>query len=129
MAEDFGTPTVNRREISPSALGDLNFDLEELDDKEFNLPAIDTPPTLESILNEVPWWVEARQNEVVFRHMDSSRLCPGKGLVLPNLNFDDTATCVRFLLLSLPNNDMSKISPLAIHNALIRIGGEPKSVK
>ncbi|GFT81859.1 vacuolar protein sorting-associated protein 8 homolog [Nephila pilipes] len=52
MAEDFGTPIVSRREISPSALGDLNFDIEELDDKEFNLPTIDTPPTLESILNE-----------------------------------------------------------------------------
>ncbi|KAG8190625.1 hypothetical protein JTE90_017889 [Oedothorax gibbosus] len=52
MADDFGTPIVSRREISPSALGDLNFDIEELDDKEFDLPTIDTPPTLESILNE-----------------------------------------------------------------------------
>ncbi|KFM79086.1 Vacuolar protein sorting-associated protein 8-like protein, partial [Stegodyphus mimosarum] len=52
MAEDYGTPTLSRREISPSALGDLNFDIEELDDKEFDLPTIDTPPTLESILNE-----------------------------------------------------------------------------
>ncbi|CAL1266199.1 unnamed protein product [Larinioides sclopetarius] len=52
MAEDFNTPTISRREISPSTLGDLNFDIEELDDKEFNLPVIDTPPTLESILNE-----------------------------------------------------------------------------
>lgn len=52
MADDFGTPVLPRREISPSTLGDLNFDIEELDDKEFDLPTIDTPPTLESILNE-----------------------------------------------------------------------------
>uniref|UniRef100_A0A2L2YDL3 Vacuolar protein sorting-associated protein 8-like protein n=1 Tax=Parasteatoda tepidariorum TaxID=114398 RepID=A0A2L2YDL3_PARTP len=52
MSEDFATPTLPRREISPSTLGDLNFDIEELDDKEFDLPTIDTPPTLESILNE-----------------------------------------------------------------------------
>lgn len=30
MADDFGTPIVSRREISPSALGDLNFDIEEV---------------------------------------------------------------------------------------------------
>ncbi|GFX29622.1 uncharacterized protein TNCV_4776941 [Trichonephila clavipes] len=61
--------------------------------------------------------------------MDPMLLCPGKGLVLPNLTIDDTATHVRFLLLSLPNNDMYNISPFAIHKALIGIGGEPKSVK
>ncbi|GFT89045.1 uncharacterized protein TNCV_3084741 [Trichonephila clavipes] len=73
-------------------------------------------------------WRHARM-KLFFSHMDPSRLCLGKGLVLPNLNIDDTATCVRFLLLSLPNNDMSKISPFAIHKALIRIGNVPKSVK
>ncbi|GFW96497.1 putative RNA-directed DNA polymerase from transposon BS [Trichonephila clavipes] len=40
-----------------------------------------------------------------------------------------TATHIRFSLLSLPNNDMSKISPFAIHKTLIRVGGEPKSIK
>lgn len=31
----------------------LAFDIEELDDKEFELPPVENPPTLESILNEV----------------------------------------------------------------------------
>ncbi|GFY11668.1 uncharacterized protein TNCV_4231371 [Trichonephila clavipes] len=35
----------------------------------------------------------------------------------------------RFLLVSLPNNEMSVKSPFAIQKALIGIGGEPKSVK
>ncbi|GFX24736.1 putative RNA-directed DNA polymerase from transposon BS [Trichonephila clavipes] len=60
--------------------------------------------------------------------MDPMLLCPGNALVLLNLNIDDTATCVRFLLISLPNNGMSKISLFAIHRALIGIG-EPKSAK
>ncbi|GFV78145.1 uncharacterized protein TNCV_3045241 [Trichonephila clavipes] len=49
--------------------------------------------------------------------------------VLPTLNIDTVSTHTRFLLISLPNNDMSKISPFAIHKTLIGIGGEPKSVK
>ncbi|GFU05296.1 uncharacterized protein TNCV_964781 [Trichonephila clavipes] len=49
--------------------------------------------------------------------------------VLPNLNIDTVSTHNRFLLFSLPNNDMSKLSPFAIHKTLIGIGGEPKSVK
>ncbi|GFY24081.1 hypothetical protein TNCV_1011341 [Trichonephila clavipes] len=61
--------------------------------------------------------------------MDPLLLCPGKGLVLPNHNIDQIATHTRFLLISLPNNDMSKISPFAFHKTLIRIGGDPKSVK
>ncbi|GFW40970.1 uncharacterized protein TNCV_4370181 [Trichonephila clavipes] len=61
--------------------------------------------------------------------MDPMLLCPGKGLALPNLTIDDTATHVRFLLLSLPKRKRSKISPFAIHKALIGIGGEPKSIK
>ncbi|GFS47899.1 RNA-directed DNA polymerase from mobile element jockey [Trichonephila clavipes] len=56
-------------------------------------------------------------------------LCSGKCLVLPNLNIDQIATHTRFLLISLPNNDMSNISPFAIHKTLIGIVGEPKSVK
>ncbi|GFW01335.1 uncharacterized protein TNCV_5029881 [Trichonephila clavipes] len=61
--------------------------------------------------------------------MDPSRLCQGKGVVLPNLTIDETAKCVRFLLISLPNNAMSLKSPFAIHKALKGIGREPKSVK
>ncbi|KAF8783952.1 hypothetical protein HNY73_011740 [Argiope bruennichi] len=58
MAEDFNTPTISRREISPSTLGDLNFDIEEVIaicfvsiDKDYKgqnfklWPVIDTPPT------------------------------------------------------------------------------------
>ncbi|GFW03917.1 putative RNA-directed DNA polymerase from transposon BS [Trichonephila clavipes] len=56
-------------------------------------------------------------------------LCPGKGLVLPNLHIDDIAKHARILILSLPNNDMMKKSPFAIHKALIGIGGEPKLIK
>ncbi|GFX46214.1 uncharacterized protein TNCV_2298631 [Trichonephila clavipes] len=62
-------------------------------------------------------------------HMDPMLLWPGKGLVLPNFNVDNIARNTRFLILSLPNNDMSKKLPFAIHTALIGIGGEPKSVK
>ncbi|GFW31532.1 hypothetical protein TNCV_4419671 [Trichonephila clavipes] len=61
--------------------------------------------------------------------MDPSQLYSGKGLVLPNLNIDDTATGERYLIISLPNNAMSTKSPFAMHKALKRIGGEPKSVK
>ncbi|GFT25071.1 uncharacterized protein TNCV_179811 [Trichonephila clavipes] len=57
------------------------------------------------------------------------QMCPGKGLILLNLNIDQVSTTARFLLLSLPNNEMSKKSPFAIHKALIGIGGELKSVK
>ncbi|GFU36503.1 RNA-directed DNA polymerase from mobile element jockey [Trichonephila clavipes] len=61
--------------------------------------------------------------------MDPMLLCPGKGLVLPKTHIDETATHVRFLLLSLPNNAYSQKSPFAIQKALIAMGGEPKSVK
>ncbi|GFU15147.1 uncharacterized protein TNCV_3789871 [Trichonephila clavipes] len=56
-------------------------------------------------------------------------LCQGKDLVLPNLTIDDIAKHARFLILSLPNNEMSQKSPFIIHKALIGIGGEPKSIK
>ncbi|GFX38221.1 putative RNA-directed DNA polymerase from transposon BS [Trichonephila clavipes] len=61
--------------------------------------------------------------------MDPMLLCTDKGLNLPNLNIDHIAKNSRFLILSLPNNNISKKSPFAIHKALIGIDGEPKSVK
>ncbi|GFW59242.1 uncharacterized protein TNCV_2781731 [Trichonephila clavipes] len=60
--------------------------------------------------------------------MDPMLLCPGKGLVLPNLHIDQISANTRFLLISLPNNEMSSKSPFATQKALIGIGGEPKSV-
>ncbi|GFS95820.1 hypothetical protein TNCV_2259021 [Trichonephila clavipes] len=60
--------------------------------------------------------------------MGPKPLCPGKGLVLPNLDIDETAKRVRFLLMS-PDNAMSLKSPFTIHKALKGIRGEPKSVK
>ncbi|GFW64595.1 hypothetical protein TNCV_3514171 [Trichonephila clavipes] len=56
-------------------------------------------------------------------------LYPGKGLVLPNHNIDQIATYCRFLILSIPNNDMTRKSPFAIQKAIQGIGGELKSVK
>ncbi|GFS71360.1 putative RNA-directed DNA polymerase from transposon BS [Trichonephila clavipes] len=61
--------------------------------------------------------------------MDPSQLCPGKGLVLPTCNIDNIAVLERLLLISLPNNEMSKKSHFAVHKALVRTGGESKSVK
>ncbi|GFU50742.1 hypothetical protein TNCV_241281 [Trichonephila clavipes] len=60
--------------------------------------------------------------------MDPSRLCLVKCLVLPNLNVDQVSLNTRFLIIPLPNNEMSKVSPFAVQKALIGIGGEPKSV-
>ncbi|GFU41028.1 putative RNA-directed DNA polymerase from transposon BS [Trichonephila clavipes] len=56
-------------------------------------------------------------------------LCQSKGLVLPILHIDNVAKCSRFLILSLPNSEMSRKSPFAVHKAIIGIGGEPKSIK
>ncbi|GFW86827.1 uncharacterized protein TNCV_2809821 [Trichonephila clavipes] len=50
-------------------------------------------------------------------------------LVLPKFTVDEIAKHARFLILSLPNNEMSRKSPFIIHKALIGIGGEPKSIK
>ncbi|GFV67937.1 uncharacterized protein TNCV_1872191 [Trichonephila clavipes] len=50
----------------------------------------------------------------------------GKGLILPTTIIDAIATHSRFLILSLPNNEMS---PFTIQKALKGIGGDPKSVK
>ncbi|GFW69329.1 uncharacterized protein TNCV_486781 [Trichonephila clavipes] len=61
--------------------------------------------------------------------MDPMLLCPGKGLVLPNPNIDNVAKCPRFLILSLPNSEMSRKSPFVVHKAIIGIGGEPKSIQ
>ncbi|GFV64317.1 uncharacterized protein TNCV_2502351 [Trichonephila clavipes] len=71
-------------------------------------------------------WRHAR-TKFYFTLMDPMLLCPGKGLVLPTLNIDTVSALTRFLLISLSNNDMSKISPFAIHKTLIGIGGELKS--
>ncbi|GFW67413.1 uncharacterized protein TNCV_3390841 [Trichonephila clavipes] len=61
--------------------------------------------------------------------MDPMQMCPGKGLVLPNLNIDKISSHSRFLILSLPNNGMFPLSPFAILKAIQGIGGEPKSIK
>ncbi|GFV32441.1 uncharacterized protein TNCV_1677271 [Trichonephila clavipes] len=53
----------------------------------------------------------------------------GKGLILPTTAIDTIATHSRFLILSIPNNEMSRKSPFAIQKALQGIGGDPKSVK
>ncbi|GFU59584.1 putative RNA-directed DNA polymerase from transposon BS [Trichonephila clavipes] len=53
--------------------------------------------------------------------MDSLNSC--------NLSIDDVAKHSRFLILSLPSNEMSKKSPFAIQKALKGIGGDPKSVQ
>ncbi|GFX36599.1 hypothetical protein TNCV_2031791 [Trichonephila clavipes] len=58
--------------------------------------------------------------------MDPMLLCPG---VLHNQNIDDIANHSRFLILSLPNSEMSKKSPFAVQKALKGIGGDPKSVR
>ncbi|GFT73822.1 probable RNA-directed DNA polymerase from transposon X-element [Trichonephila clavipes] len=61
--------------------------------------------------------------------MASLNQSPGKGLMLPDLDVDKLSLHTRFLIISLTNNEMSKVSPFAIQKALIGIGGEPKSVK
>ncbi|GFV55600.1 uncharacterized protein TNCV_1820871 [Trichonephila clavipes] len=61
--------------------------------------------------------------------MDPNMLCPGKGLVLPTLNIDIVFEHARFLMLSLPNNEMPQKSPFAIQKAIQGISDEPKSVK
>ncbi|GFW59436.1 RNA-directed DNA polymerase from mobile element jockey [Trichonephila clavipes] len=61
--------------------------------------------------------------------VDTMQLCPGKGLVLPTLNVDELSKNTRFLLISLPSNDMLNKLPFAIHKALLGIDGEPKSIK
>ncbi|GFT64130.1 uncharacterized protein TNCV_5139921 [Trichonephila clavipes] len=53
----------------------------------------------------------------------------GKSLVLPTLNIDKVSEHARFLILSLPNNEILQKSPFAIHKAIQGISGEPKSVK
>ncbi|GFS74871.1 RNA-directed DNA polymerase from mobile element jockey [Trichonephila clavipes] len=57
--------------------------------------------------------------------MASLNPSPGEGLMLPNLNVDQVSLSTRFLIISLPNNAMSSISPFVIQRALIGIGGEP----
>ncbi|GFY34950.1 adhesion G-protein coupled receptor G4 [Trichonephila clavipes] len=73
-------------------------------------------------------WKHAR-TKLCFAVMDPMLLCPGKGLVLPSFNIDKVSMTARFLLISLPNNEMSKKSPFAVHKALAGICREPKSIK
>ncbi|GFW42334.1 uncharacterized protein TNCV_1207861 [Trichonephila clavipes] len=60
--------------------------------------------------------------------MDPMLLCPGKGFVLPTLTIDQISEHSRFLHVSLPNNEMSKKSPFAIHKALLGIGDSPVTI-
>ncbi|GBO21279.1 hypothetical protein AVEN_183839-1 [Araneus ventricosus] len=46
-----------------------------------------------------------------------------------HLNIDKVSQTARFLILSLPDNQLSKLSPFAIEKGLHAIGGSPKSVK
>lgn len=65
--------TADRR--PPSFTSDdaaLGFDIEELDDKEFNLPPVENPPTLESILNEVE---DSVSDEEVLSHAGPFGAC------------------------------------------------------
>ncbi|GFS80391.1 uncharacterized protein TNCV_3448181 [Trichonephila clavipes] len=82
------------------------------------------PPLLDSVVGGC---TPGRSFLRVF--MDPNMLCPGKGLVLPTLTVDQIASHSRFLLISLPNKEMSIKSPFAIHKAILGIGGEPKSIK
>ncbi|GFV94199.1 RNA-directed DNA polymerase from mobile element jockey [Trichonephila clavipes] len=61
--------------------------------------------------------------------MASLNPSPGKGIMLSDRDVDKLSLHTRFLIISLTNNEMSKVSPFAIQKALIGIGGEPKSVK
>ncbi|GFU58539.1 transposon Tf2-11 polyprotein [Trichonephila clavipes] len=54
--------------------------------------------------------------------MNSNMLYLGKGLVLFPLNIHQMSEYTRFLLLSLPNSEMSNKSPFAAHKDLIRRG-------
>ncbi|GFT74366.1 hypothetical protein TNCV_539211 [Trichonephila clavipes] len=75
------------------------------------------PPLLDSVVGG------GTPERICFRVLvDPMLLCPGKGLVLPKLTIDQIATHVRFLVISLKNNEMSKKSPFAIHRAIIGIG-------
>lgn len=65
--------TADRR--PPSFTSDyaaFGFDIEELDDKEFNLPPVENPPTLESILNEVE---DSVSDEEVLSHAGPFGAC------------------------------------------------------
>ncbi|GFW95638.1 RNase H domain-containing protein [Trichonephila clavipes] len=72
-------------------------------------------------------WRHARMN-FFLAPIDPHMLCPGKGIVLPNLNIDNVAKCSCFLILCLPNSKMSRKSQFVVHKAIIGIGGELKSL-
>ncbi|GBN16949.1 hypothetical protein AVEN_253644-1 [Araneus ventricosus] len=46
-----------------------------------------------------------------------------------NIDIDKVSQTSRFLILSLPDNQLSKLSPFAIEKGLHALGGSPKSVK
>ncbi|GFU96457.1 uncharacterized protein TNCV_90301 [Trichonephila clavipes] len=71
-------------------------------------------------------WRDAR-TDLYYALMDPMLLCPGKGLVLSNHNIDQIATYCRFLILSIPNNEMTRKSPFAIQKTIQGIGRDPKS--
>ncbi|GFW50029.1 hypothetical protein TNCV_2316111 [Trichonephila clavipes] len=60
--------------------------------------------------------------------MDPLNSCPSKDLVLPNLNIEQISSNTRFLIISLPSNEVSSISPFVIQKALIGIGEAHKLI-
>ncbi|GFX09469.1 uncharacterized protein TNCV_4698551 [Trichonephila clavipes] len=73
-------------------------------------------------------WMHARM-KFVSRIWIQVCSCQGKGLVLPTLTIDKISTYTRFLILSIPDNEMSRKSLFAVLRAIQGMGGEPKSVK
>ncbi|GFW87087.1 uncharacterized protein TNCV_3173001 [Trichonephila clavipes] len=61
--------------------------------------------------------------------MDPEILCPGKGLVLPNINIDTTPLTHCCFCLFVATKTSSVLSPICYSKALKGIGGDPKSVK
>ncbi|GFX49607.1 hypothetical protein TNCV_4902491 [Trichonephila clavipes] len=74
------------------------------------------PPFLASVVGE-----GTPERSYFHALMDPMLLCPGNGLALPNSDIDSIATRARFLLLSLPNNEMLTKSQFAINKTLIEI--------
>ncbi|XP_013089193.2 vacuolar protein sorting-associated protein 8 homolog [Biomphalaria glabrata] len=52
MAEEGGPDSQNNLNLTDDKVKVLSFDIDELDDSEFDIPKVDNVPTLESILNE-----------------------------------------------------------------------------
>ncbi|GFX06102.1 hypothetical protein TNCV_446771 [Trichonephila clavipes] len=73
-------------------------------------------------------WRNARMNINFFSYGSKYAVSGYKSLVLPNLDIGNTATHSPFLILFLPNNEMTQKSPFSVQNALTEIGGNPKPV-